>query len=123
MTLCTHPSHPCVFLAARGVGAGEDGQGAGRGTGSEAPPQTDVQPVRCIPPGIQQMPAHHADHHHRYHHQHHHHAYLYNIDPDTADLIPPNPPDGSTSRPPSRTAAFCAAPLPRHVSRGRSRRG
>ena len=45
-----------------------------------------MQPVRCIPLGIQQMPAHHT------HHHHHHHAHLYNIDPDAGDLIPPQPP-------------------------------
>ena len=46
----------------------------------------DVQPVRCIPPGIQQMPAHHTQHHHQ------HQAQLYNIDPEAGDLIPPLPP-------------------------------
>ena len=74
----------------RGVGASGDGQGEGRGKGSGAPPQVDVQPVRCIPPGIQQMAAHHAHHHH-----HHHQAHLYNIDPDAGDLVPhqtPRPP-------------------------------
>ena len=60
--------------------------GEGRGTGGGAPPQPDVQPVRCIPPGIQQMPAHHTQRHH------HHHTHLYNIDPDAGDLIPPPPP-------------------------------
>ena len=40
--------------------------------------------MRCIPPGIQQMPTHHTHHHH-----HHHHAHLYNMDPDAGDLIPP----------------------------------
>ena len=49
--------------------------------------------MRCIPPGIQQMPAHHA-------HQHHHdHARLYTIDPEAGDLFPPQPP-----RPPHRPA-------------------
>ena len=59
----------------RGIGAGGEGQGAGRGTGSGAPPQPDVQPVRCIPLGIQQMPAHNA------HHHHHHQAHLYTLVP------------------------------------------
>ena len=60
------------------------GQDKGRGAEGGAPPQPDVQPVRCIPPGIQQMPAHHTHHHH-----HHHHHHLYNIDPDAGELIPP----------------------------------
>ena len=42
--------------------------------------------MRCIPPGIQQMPAHHTHHHHP------HHAHLYNIDPDAGELISPQPP-------------------------------
>ena len=42
--------------------------------------------MRCIPPAIQQMPAHHT------HHLHHHHAHLYNIDPDAGELILPEPP-------------------------------
>ena len=42
--------------------------------------------MRCIPPGIQQMPAHHT------HHHHHHHHHLYNIDPDAGELIPPQAP-------------------------------
>ena len=42
--------------------------------------------MRCIPPGIQQMPAHHT------HHHHHDHAHLYNITPHAGDLIPPQPP-------------------------------
>ena len=70
----------------RGMGARGGGWGKGRGPGGGAPPQPDVQPVRCIPPGIQQMPAHHT------HHHHHHHANLYNIDPDAGELIPPQPP-------------------------------
>ena len=57
-----------------------------RGTGGGAPPKLDVQPVRCIPPGIQRMPAHHTQHHHQ------HHTHLYNIDPDAGELIPPQPP-------------------------------
>ena len=50
------------------------------------PPQLDEQPVWCIPPGIQQMPAHHT------HHHHHLHAHLYNINPNAGDLIPPQLP-------------------------------
>ena len=71
----------------RGMGAQGGGQGKGRGAEGGAPPQPDVQPVRCIPPGIQQMPAHHT-----YHHHHHHHHHLYNIDPDASELVPPQPP-------------------------------
>ena len=70
----------------RGMGARVGGQAGGRGAGGGAPPQPDVQPVRCIPPGIQQMPAHHT-HHHHYHHHH-----LYNIDPGAGELLPPQPP-------------------------------
>ena len=70
----------------RGMGARGGGRAEGRGAGGGAPPQPDVQPVRCIPPGIQQMPAHHT------HHHHHHHDHLYNIDPGAGDLIPPQPP-------------------------------
>ena len=65
--------------------------------GAGAPPQPDVQPVRCIPPGIQRMLAHHT------HHHHHHHAHLYNIKPATGDLIPPKPP-----RPQHQPAPPCA---------------
>ena len=72
--------------AGRGMGARGVGRVQGRGAGGGAPPQPDVQRVRCIPPGIGQMPAHHTHHHH---HDHHH---LYNIDPDTRKLIPPQPP-------------------------------
>ena len=43
--------------------------------------------MRCIPPGIQQMPAHHTHQHH-----HHHHHNLYNIGPDAGELVPPQPP-------------------------------
>ena len=100
-----------------GAGARGDGLGVGRGTRSRAPRQLDVQPVRCIPPGIQQMPAHHA------HHHNHHHAHLYNIDLDAGDLVPPPPPNPPTSGPPIPTAAPPGAPLPRHESRGRSWRG
>ena len=106
-----------------GVGAGGDQHGARQGMGSGAPPQPDVQTVRCIPTGIQQMPAHHAHHHHCHHCHHHHHTHLYNIDPDLGDLIPPKPPGPPSSWHPTRTAAPPAAPLPRHESRGRSWRG
>ena len=71
--------------AGRGMGARGGGRVEGRGAGGGAPTQPDMQPVRCIPPGIQQMPAQHTHHHH----QHHHH--LYNIDPDASELIPPQP--------------------------------
>ena len=71
----------------RGTGAAGEGRSEGRGTGGGAPPQPDVQPLRFIPPGIQQMPAHHTHHHH-----HHQHAHLHNIDLDAGDLIPPEPP-------------------------------
>ena len=87
--------------AGRGTGAAGGGQGGGRGTGSGRPPQPGVQPVRCIPPGIQQMPAQHT------HHHHHQHAQLYNIDPNAGDLIPTQP-----SRPQHQLAAP-AAPEPR----------
>ena len=72
--------------ARRGIGARGGGRVKGRGAGGGAPPQPDVQPLRCIPPGIQQMPAHHT------HHHHHHHHHLYKIDPDAGELIPPQPP-------------------------------
>ena len=72
--------------AGRCMGARGGGRVEGGGAGGGAPPQPEVQPVRCIPPGIQQMPAHHT------HHHHHHHNHLYNIDPDTGELIPPQPP-------------------------------
>ena len=86
-----------------GMGAMGGGWREGRGMGGGAPPQRDVQPVRCIPGGIQQMPAHHT------HHHHHHPLHLHNINPDAGDLIPPNPHGPSTSQPAPR--------------RGRSRRG
>ena len=70
----------------RGTGDAGGGWREGRGTGCGGPPQPDVQPVRCIPPGIQQIPVH------RIHHHHHHHAHLYNIDSDAGDPTPPQPP-------------------------------
>ena len=88
----------------RGTGAQGGGRGEGRGAEGGAPPQPEVQPVRCIPPGIQQMQAHHT-----YHHHHHHHHHLYNIDPDAGELIPPQPPRHQHQQAPPR--------------RGRSRRG
>ena len=69
--------------AGRGMGARRGGRVEGRGAGAGRLPQPEVQPVRCIPPGIQQMRAHHT------HHHHHHHQHLYNIDPDAGELIPP----------------------------------
>ena len=72
--------------AGQGMGAWGGGQVEGRGAGSTAPPQPDVQPVRCFPPGIQQMPVRHTNHHHP------HHARLYNIDPDAEELMPPQHP-------------------------------
>ena len=84
------PYHHCSTTgpqeqAGPGMGARGGGRVEGRGAGGGAHPQPDVQPVRCIPPGTQQMPAHHT--HHRHHHQHH----LYNIDPDAGKLVPPQP--------------------------------
>ena len=70
----------------RGMGARGGGRPEEMGAGGGAPPQPDVQPLRCIPPGIQQMPAHHT------HHHHHHHRHLYNIDPGAGELVPPQPP-------------------------------
>ena len=92
--------------AARGSGATGGGQGVGRGTRSGAPPQPDVQPVRCIPPGIQQMAAHHA-HHHR-----DHHAHLYNIDLDAGDLVPPPPPRPPHQPPPNPHSGAPRGPAP-----------
>ena len=68
------------------IGAQGGGRVKRRGARGGAPPQPDVQPVRCIPPGMEQMLAHHT------HHHHHHHHHLYNIDPDAGELIPPEPP-------------------------------
>ena len=73
--------------AGRGMGAQGGGRDKGREAEGGAPRQPDVQPVRCIPPGIQQMPAQQTHHHHRHHHHH-----LYNIDPDAGELVPPQPP-------------------------------
>ena len=60
--------------------AGGGGKSGGQGKGGGAPLQPDVQAVRCIPPGIQQILAHHA---------HHNHQLIYTIDPNMGDLIPP----------------------------------
>ena len=59
--------------------------------------------MRCIPPGIQQMPAHHT------HHHHHHHHHLYNIDPDAGELIPPPPPRPRHQPAPPRTESGAGA--------------
>ena len=69
--------------AGQSTGSGREGQGTVQGKGGWAPPQPDVQAVRCIPPGIKQMPAHHA---------HHYQQPIYNIDPDMGVLIPPPTP-------------------------------
>ena len=101
--------------AGRGTGMRGEGQGKGQGKGGAAPRQPDVQAVRCIPPGIQQMPAHHA---------HHHHQPIYKINPDMGDLIPPpTPPDPPPAPPPARTAEPRTTPPPRHGSHGRNQRG
>ena len=83
-----------------------------RGVGS--PRSRTSRWVRCIPPGIQQMPALRAGHHHQP---------IYNIDPDMGDLIPPDPPGPPASRPPTYTATLRTTPAPRRRSRGRSRHG
>ena len=92
----------------RGTGAAGGGRGEGRGTGGGEPAQLDVQPVRCIPSGIQQMPAHQT------HQHHHHHAHLYNIDPDDGDLLLPQPPRPQHQPPPpaprAELAQIAAAP-------------
>ena len=80
----------------RGAGATGGGRSEGRGTGGGAPPQPDVQPVQCIPPGIQQMPVHHTDHHH-------HHRPTSTTSTLTLETSsPPDPPGPSTSQPPPR---------------------
>ena len=118
-----------------------DGQGAGPGTGSGVPPQPEVSPVRCIPPGNQQMPVRHA---------HNHQPFLYKMSPNIGDLIPPklprppyqpapHPHSGSPRGPapaarepraePARMTAARRRGGParrrrhRHRNRGRSRRG
>ena len=90
--------------AGRGMGAQGGGRGEGRGAEGGAPPQPDVQPVRCTPPGIQQMPAHHTHHHH-----HHHHHHLYNIDPDTGELVPPPTPTTPAPASPPRAEGGAGA--------------
>ena len=91
-----------VGQAGRGMGSRGGGRVEGRGAGGGAPLQLDVQPVRCIPPGIQKMPAHHTHHHHP------HQAHLYNINPGAGELIPPQPP-----RPQHQPAPPAATSLPR----------
>ena len=76
--------------------------------------QPKVQAVQRIPPGIQQMQAHHS---------HHHHKPIYNIDPDAGRLIPPPPPSLPASRPPAYTTTPRATRPQRHGSQGQSRRG
>ena len=83
--------------AGRGMGARGGGWVEWRRAGGGAPQQPDVQPVRCIPPGIQQTPAHHTHHHHE------HHNHLYNIDPDAGELIPPRSPRPQHQPAPART--------------------
>ena len=61
-------------------GRGGEGNSGGKGKGGGVSPQPEVWAVQSIPPGIQQMPAHHA---------HQHHQPIYNIDPNMGDLIPP----------------------------------
>ena len=72
-------------------GPGREGNSRGQGKGGGAHPQPEVQAVRCIPPGIQHMLAHHA---------HYHHKPIYDIDPDMGDLIPPKPPQPPRQPPP-----------------------
>ena len=62
--------------AGRDTGTGGGGKTGGQGKEGRKPLQPEIQAVRCIPPGIQQMPAHHP---------HHHHQRIYNIDPDMRD--------------------------------------
>ena len=69
--------------------------------------------MRCIPPGIQQMPAHHTQH------QHHHHHHLYNIDPNAGELIPPEPSRPQHQAAPPRTESGAGA----DGSRGSRREG
>ena len=60
--------------------------------------------MRCIPPGIQQMPAHNVYHHYP--------LPIYNIDPHSGALIPPQPPQLPRQPPPRLhgTAAHHPAP-------------
>ena len=59
--------------------------------------------MRCIPPGIQQMPAHST------HHHHHHNNHLYNIDPGAGELIPPQPPRPQQQPAPPRAESGAGA--------------
>ena len=108
-----------------GTVTGGEGKGKGQGKGGGEAPQLDVQAVRCYPPGIHQMPAHHASHHHQP---------IYNMDPDMGALIlrlPPQPPrqpppclHGDASHhsapaarePPAEPAQMAAAPAARGSS-------
>ena len=82
-----------------GPGRGREGKGKGRGKGGGKTQQPGVQAERCIPPGIQQMPSHHAHHHHP--------LPIYIIDPDLGALIPP---PGPPSSPANRSPAYTATP-------------
>ena len=53
--------------------------------------------MRCIPPGIMQMPAHHANHHHP--------LLIYNIDPALGALVPLKPPQLPCRQPPPNGGA------------------
>ena len=80
--------------AGRGMGARGGGRVEGRGAGGGAPSQPDVQPVRCIPPGIQQMPAHQPTTTTTTT------TTFTTSTPTPQSSFPPNPHDPSTSQPP-----------------------
>ena len=67
-------------------------------------PQPEVRAVRCIPPSIQQMPAHHAGHHHL--------LPMYNIHPPMGALIPPEAPQAPQPAAPPRTRLHPHDPAP-----------
>ena len=73
-----------------------------QGKGDGAAAQPEVQAVRCIPPGIEQMPAHH--------HHHHHPLPIYNIDSSFGALVPTqlphyqDPPQGDAPHDPAPAA-------------------
>ena len=101
----------------RGAGAGGAGKGKGhhpQGKGSEAA-QTEVQAVRCIPPGILQMPARHD------HHQHP--LPIYKIDPTLGAPGPPRSPPSSPAARQGHTATPPTSPPPRRVNCRQSRYG